>query len=250
MTTDQFTDFGVSAAQYIDGTYLEKVQDWHVSDSAWKASKVLQMMEKNHLTFNSIYDIGCGAGQILVELQKKIKSDVTLAGFDISPQAIEIAKSKENANLKFYYDDFLKAKVASADLILLLDVFEHVPDYLGFLDAMRKKTKWIIFHIPLDMCARDILRKSNYLLNTRKTYGHLHYFSKETALATLSDLGYDVVDYSYTDDDEIQGKNALRRFKQRINYQIRKNMFRFNPSLAAAIFAHFNLMVLARGDQE
>ncbi|MGZ7138650.1 MAG: class I SAM-dependent methyltransferase [Halobacteriota archaeon] len=249
MRTEQFTDFGVSAAQYIDGTYLDKVQDWHVGDSAWKASKVFKMMEKNHLTFDSIYDVGCGVGQILVELQKKIKSDVTLAGFDVSPQAIEIAKSKENANLKFYYDDFLKAEVAPADLILLLDVFEHVPDYLGFLDAMRKKTKWIIFHIPLDMCARDILRKSNYMLNTRKTYGHLHYFSKETALATLVDLRYDIVDYFYTDDDEIHGKNALRGFRQRMNYQIRKNVFRFNPSFAAAFFAHFNLIVLARGDQ-
>ena len=170
-----------------------------------------------------------------------------MAGFDISPQAIEIAKSKENANLKFYNDDFLKAKVASADLILLLDVFEHVPDYLGFLDALRKKTKWIVFHIPLDMGARDIPRESNYMLYKRKKYGHLHYFSKETALATLSNLGYDVVDYFYTTDDEI---GAQRRFKKRINSEIRKNLFRLNPGLTAAFFTHSNLMVLARGDQE
>jgi len=247
MTTDRYTDFGVSAAQYTDGTYLEKVQDWHASNSPWKASKVLQMMERNRLTFDSICDVGCGAGQVLVEMQKKIKTDVPLAGFDISPQAIEIAKSKENANLKFYNDDFLKAKVASTDLILLLDVFEHVPDYLGFLDALRKKTKWIIFHIPLDMGAWDILRKSNYMLFMQKTYGHLHYFSKETALATLSDVGYDVVDYFYTSDDEIfHPPRAL----ERINSQIRKNVYRLSSGLAAAIFSHSNLMVLARGDQE
>ena len=247
MTTDRYTDFGVSAAQYADGTYLEKVQDWHASNSPWKASKVLQMMERNRLTFDSICDVGCGAGQVLVEMQKKLKTDVPLAGFDISPQAIEIAKSKENANLKFYNDDFLKAKVASTDLILLLDVFEHVPDYLGFLDALRKKTKWIIFHIPLDMGAWDILRKSNYMLFMQKTYGHLHYFSKETALATLSDVGYDVVDYFYTSDDEIfHPPRAL----ERINSQIRKNVYRLSSGLAAAIFSHSNLMVLARGDQE
>ncbi|MFZ1022060.1 MAG: class I SAM-dependent methyltransferase [Halobacteriota archaeon] len=245
----ELTDFRVSAAQYADGTYLEKVQDCHVGDSPWKASKVLQMMEKNHLTCESIYDIGCGAGQILVELQKEINRDVALAGFDISPQAIEIARSKEDANLKFYNDDFLKAKVASADLVLLLDVFEHVPDYLGFLDALRKKTKWVIFHIPLDMCARTILSKSNYMLYMRKRYGHLHYFSKETALATLANLGYEVVDYFYTFDDEIR-QNTLRGFEARMIFQIRKNMFRFDPGLAAAIFPHFNLLVLARGDQD
>ena len=136
--------------------------------------------------------------------------------------------------------------MASTDLILLLDVFEHVPDYLGFLDALRKKTKWIIFHIPLDMGAWDILRKSNYMLFMQKTYGHLHYFSKETALATLSDVGYDVVDYFYTSDDEIFHPPRAR---ERINSQIRKNVYRLSSGLAAAIFSHSNLMVLARGDQ-
>jgi predicted TPR repeat methyltransferase len=245
--TDRYTDFGVHAAQYADGTYSEKVQDWHVGDSPWKASKVFQMMQKNHLTYDSICDVGCGAGQVLVELQKKIKSDVTLMGFDISPQAIEIAKSKENANLKFYLDDFLRANGVSADLMLLLDVFEHVPDYLGFLAALKKRTKWIILHIPLDMSARAILRKSNWMLFMHKQYGHLHYFSKETALATLSDVGYDVVDYFYTAEDEIRHPHATL---ERIDHQIRKNVYRFNPGLAAAIFTHFNLMVLARGDQE
>ena len=247
MTTDRYTDFGVSAAQYTDGTYLEKVQDWHAEMSPWKASKVFQMIERNHLSFDFICDIGCGVGQILVELQKKIKSDVALAGFDISPQAIEIAKSKENANLKFYNDDFLNSKVDSVDLILLLDVFEHVPDYLGFLDGLRKRTNWIIFHIPLDMGARAILRKSDWMLFMHEKYGHLHYFSKETALATLSDVGYDVVDYFYTADHEWLHPHGTL---ERINHQIRKNVYRFNPGLAAAIFTHFNLMVLARGDQE
>ncbi|MGA7193436.1 MAG: class I SAM-dependent methyltransferase [Anaerolineales bacterium] len=240
----------MTANQYTDGTYLEKVKDWHISDSPWKASKVFQMIEKNHLVFKSLYDIGCGAGQILAELQTKLDKDVRLAGFDISPQAIEIAKLKENAGLKFFNDDFLTAEIASPDVLLLLDVFEHIPDYLGFLDSLRKKANWIVFHIPLDMCARAVLSKSFYMLYMRKQYGHLHYFSKETALATLSDLGYEIIDYFYTVDDEIGSNNIQRGLKERIHYEIRKNLFRLNPGLAAASFTHFNLMVLARGDRK
>jgi predicted TPR repeat methyltransferase len=236
--------------RYIDGTYLEKVQDWHVHDSKYKASKVFQMIEKNHLVFNSVYDIGCGAGEILVELQKKINGHERLAGFDISPQAIGIAKSKENATLKFYNEDFLQSKIVLPDLLLLLDVFEHIPDYLGFLDAMRRKTNWIIFHIPLDMCAYTILRKSNYLLENRKQFGHLHYFSKETSLATISESGFEIVDYFYTTDHEIGGASAFLGFKATVYYQIRKIMYRFTPDLAAAVLPHFNLMVLARGDRK
>lgn len=236
--------------QYINGTYLEKVKDWHVHDSPYKASKVFQMIKKNHLVFNSVYDIGCGAGEILVELQKKINGDVRFAGFDISPQAIEIAKSKENANLKFYNEDFLQSKIVSSDLLLLLDVFEHIPDYLGFLEVLRRKTNWIIFHIPLDMCAYAILCESNYMLENRERFGHLHYFSKETSLVAISESGYEIVDYFYTADHEIGGASAFRGFKAKVYYQIRKIMFHFKPTLAAAVLPHFNLMVLARGDQK
>ena len=236
--------------QYTDGTYLEKVQDWHVSDSPWKAARVFQMIERNRLTFHSVYDVGCGAGQVLVELRRMIPGNALFAGFDISPQAIDLAKTREDVNLKFYNADFLKAEGPSPDLILLLDVFEHVPDYLGFLDAMKKKADWIIFHIPLDMCARAVLRNSGYMLYMRKQYGHLHYFSKETALATLSDLGYEIVDYFYTLDDEIGGERAVKGLGGAVNYRIRQAVFRLNPGFAAAFFTHFNLMVLARGDNK
>ena len=58
--------------QYTNGVYLEKVKDWHVSDFPWKASNVFHMIEKHSLSVHTVYDIGCGAGEILVELQKKI----------------------------------------------------------------------------------------------------------------------------------------------------------------------------------
>lgn len=236
--------------RYTDGTYLEKVKDWHISDSHWKASKVFQILDKNHLEFKSIYDVGCGAGQILVDLQDKINGDVSLAGFDISPQAIEIAKPHENIRLKFYNADFLTSEATPPDVLLLLDVFEHVPDYIGFLDRLRKKSDWVVFHIPLDFCARSVLRRSYYMIYMRENFGHLHYFSKETALATLSDLGFEIIDYFFTVDDEIGGIRAQKGIREKVQYGIRKTLFRFKPDLTAAIFTHFNLMVLARGDRK
>lgn len=235
--------------QYTDGTYLEKVGDWHVADSRWKASKVFEMMERNRLVFDSVYDVGCGAGEVLVELQKRARRDVVFSGFDISPQAIDIARRKENASLKFYREDFLAAEIAAPDLLLLLDVFEHVPDYLGFLDALRRKVDWIIFHIPLDMCTTALLQKSEHMLYMRKQYGHLHYFSKETALATLVDVGYEMRDHFHTSDDEISGATVRRSRTKKLLYQLRRQLFRARPDLAAACLSRFNLMVLARGDR-
>ena len=233
--------------RYIDGTYLEKVTDWHAGDSPWKASKILQMLEKNNLKPKSIYDVGCGAGEILVELQKRMDEETELCGYDISPQAISISKKKQNDKLRFYNEDFLTSNASPPDLLLLLDVFEHVPDYMGFLDVLRIKVDWILFHIPLDIAARELLRRSEYMLYMREKFGHLHYFTKDTALATLRDVGYEIIDYYYTDDAETAVK-APRRLKQKLNYKLRKFVFYWKPDLAASLWSNFNIMVLARGD--
>ena len=45
------------------------------------------------------------------------------------------------------------------DLILCIDVFEHVEDYIGFLKTLKNKSKYHIFNIPLDMCALKVLEK-------------------------------------------------------------------------------------------
>jgi SAM-dependent methyltransferase len=234
---------------YTDGTYLAKVADWHAADSLWKASQVFTMLERNRLAFDSLYDVGCGAGQVLAELQRRIRRPVKFAGFDISPQAIDIARANAKGSLEFFREDFLTADVAPPDVLLLLDVFEHVPDYLGFLEALRRKAKWIVFHVPLDACITALLQGSEHMLYMRKQYGHLHYFTKETALATLVDTGYEVRDHFYTSDDEISGDTVRRTLVQKLIYHVRKGLFRIRPDLAAACFSRFNLMVLARGDR-
>ncbi len=236
----------IESNQYTNGEYLEKVRSWHQEDSYWKAQQVLRMLQKHKLAPNSVYDIGCGAGKILVELQKNMDTCHDFRGFDISPQAISIANEIENTNIKFYNEDILDSEVVSPDLFLMLDVFEHISDYRSFLDSVRKKTDWIIFHIPLDIAANQVIRKSKYMRHMHDTYGHLHFFTKETALYTLSDLDYDIVDYFYTDDKDIDGSWGV---KPRLSYGLRKMMFHLNSHLTASFFNGFNLLVLARGDR-
>lgn len=237
----------MNTSRYLNGAYLAKVKDWHAGDSPWKASKVLQMIEKHRLAPGSVYDIGCGAGEILVELQKNWKADVRLAGFDISPQAISLAKPKENERLEFHQEDFLETAASPPDLTLVLDVFEHVPDYIGFLESLKARTDWVIFHIPLDMTAEAVLRRSKWMLYMRETYGHLHYFTRETVLAILADVGYEIIDCFYTDDFEIT-EVAPKGLKQKIAFDLRRHLSRINQRLAASVFGHFNLLLLARGD--
>lgn len=246
--------------RYREGAYLNKVPDWHAGDSPWKADKVLRMLEKHGLAPRTVCDIGCGAGEILVELQKKMGPDIQFTGYDISPQAIAICKPKENTTLRFQECDVAKSgdKADSFDLVLLLDVFEHVPDYLGFLQSVTGRAKWFVFHIPLDLAVESMLRGSRHLMFMRETFGHLHFFTQETALATLADTGYSVVNYTFTFDGEISGmgkmpvglKAKLWHAIRSIRFLLVKLTYRINPSLAARLFKGFNLLVLTEGTKD
>ena len=57
---------------YLDGGYLAKNPGWHVEESAWKATHILRMLKQNHLSPRTVCDVGCGAGEVLKQLQESI----------------------------------------------------------------------------------------------------------------------------------------------------------------------------------
>jgi len=126
------------------------------------------------------------------------------------------------------------------DLLLMLDVFEHVEDYIGLVRDVRSKAKHKLFHIPLDLSVQAVIRR-NGLLRRRDDHAHLHYFTKETALRTLTDVGYQIVDYFYTPRCIELGERPVQR-AARIP---RKVSFAVAPDLTVRILGGYSLMVLA-----
>ena len=237
-------------ARYQDGRYLERVPQWHAPDAPWKSAQVLMMLARHQLSPRSVCDVGCGAGEILARLQGSL-GGARLVGYDISNQAIALCKPKENAQLTFRHGDLLREPGEVFDLLLSLDVLEHVADYLGFLAALRPRARWFIFHIPLDLNLHAVARGSRHLLHMRERYGHLHYFTAETALATLSDAGFRVVDSAFTWDHEPAParanamKAALTNPGRWATHLLEALVFRLSPSTAARWRPGYNLLVLA-----
>src|SRR5207253_3642233 len=98
--------------------------------------------------------------------------EAILWGYDISPQAIELAKNRANERLHSRLGDFSDVKNAYFELILVLDVIEHLQDYFGFLCDLKENGRHKIFHIPLDLPVQTVGRK-HALLKRRDMYGHL-----------------------------------------------------------------------------
>lgn len=95
---------------YTSGEYANKNQSFHIEDSPWKAQQILQMMQKHHLKVSSLCEVGCGAGGILDTLQQSLPKTVNLFGYEISPQAFELAQTRTNERLHFFCDDLLTSK--------------------------------------------------------------------------------------------------------------------------------------------
>jgi cyclopropane fatty-acyl-phospholipid synthase-like methyltransferase len=227
---------------YTSGTYFEKNPDWHIGESPWKARHVLRMVTQNRITPKTICEVGCGAGEVLKQLQGHMDSGCEFWGYDIAPQAFELSKSRANARLHFKLADIRQEQNILFDLILMMDVIEHVEDYFSFLREIRPKSRYTIVHIPLDLSVQTVLRR-NGLLKVRESYGHIHYFTKETAMQTLKDVGYEVLDYSYTARATELPTQEVRRNVLKLP---RKLLFALNQDLAAHMLGGWSLLVLAR----
>jgi hypothetical protein len=223
---------------YCSGEYAARNPSWHQEHSQWKAMQVIRMLEKHNLQPSRLVEVGCGAGGILECLHRQLVPQPDCVGYEISPQAFSMAQQREARGLHFHYGS-IEALDETFDVVLAMDVFEHVEDYLGFIRGLQSLARWKIFHIPLDLSVLSVARPI-YLTMAREQVGHLHYFTRETALASLEQAGLKVRDSFFTSVEIDQGVHGRKRLQA-----FRKLLFARNAELAARLLGGFSLLVLA-----
>ena len=226
---------------YRNGDYLRRNPDWHVGESSWKAMQISKMLLQHDIQPRSVCEVGCGAGEVLKQLQFRLSKDCILCGYDISPQAFALSSSRANDRLTFKLMDISQETSSNYDLMLVLDVLEHVEDYFTLLRTIRGKAKHTLFHVPLDLSVQTILRREG-LLKRRDLHAHLHYFTKEIILQLLQENAYKVVDYFYTPRSIDLGAGwtqALLRVPRAIGFLLTQD-------LCVRVLGGYSLMVLAR----
>lgn len=182
--------------RYLDDQYLIKNPTWQAEDSPWKSGLVLDLLTRYGINPSRIADVGCGAGGVLENLRYAIP-DADLFGFDVAPSVTRFWSRPQLSGISFQRVDFLNDTSSVFDLILLLDVIEHVANPFDFLARLRPRARHFVFHIPLDLSAISVLRETP-LIRQRRNVGHLHYFTKKLALALLHESRFQVIDARYT----------------------------------------------------
>lgn len=227
---------------YTQGEYFEKHPSWHIEDSSWKVKQLMKIIKRNHLQPTSICEVGCGAGEILNQLYSQMPKQVRFYGYEISPQAFELCQERKKERLQFYLKNLFDDKETFFDLILCIDLIEHVENCFGFLRDLKIKAEYKIFHIPLELSVQTVLR-SKPILKSRQYVGHIHYFTKETAIAMLEDTGYDILDYFYTGSSIDLPDNSFQTLFARLP---RKIMYKFNKDIAVRFLGGYSLLILAK----
>lgn len=226
---------------YESGAYLEQNPTWDIEDSPWKARQVTKALRAASITPATLCDIGCGVGQVIRELRRDYPT-CRFTGYDLSPQAITKAKQLDDDKSAVFEVSDWSTINGHFDVALALDVFEHIEDYYGFLRKIKTIADVKVFHVPLDWTVRSTLSWES-IQQTYNKVGHLHFFTKDTAMATFNHCGYEVLHWFYTPSYFDMPKPGIG---YSINRAILKLACSINVDLAERVLGGHQLMVLAR----
>lgn len=180
-----------TCATYQTGQYWDVHSSFHEEDAGFKVANFRRLigLTRSDTADLSLLDIGCASGEFLRRLRPHF--DGRLVGCDLSTAAIDRAKASTTAGAIDFELGSVDDLDETFDIVTLNDVFEHVDDYIGFLRQVRDVGTTFYFHIPLDMYVLSLARHT--YMSARRRFGHLHYFTPPSAVATLECCGYEVV---------------------------------------------------------
>jgi len=121
------------------GNLLGKLNSYQKDRLAWLVDRVDQN--------DSVLDLGCGDGAILIGLKKLGFKNIS--GMDSSDVAINFLNSQDIRATKLVLDPDKKAALPVFDHIILFEVLEHLPNSENVLiDTLEKANKSVFVSVP------------------------------------------------------------------------------------------------------
>ena len=230
--------------RYTDGTYLRENPGWHGEDAPWKLAHVLRALSQAGVLerVHRVCDVGCGSGDLLKTWARQ-RPDMHFTGCDISPQAHALCVKDAPSNVRFVHGS--QTEGAPFDLVMAVDVLEHVPDMDPFLEFLHTQADLLLLHVPLDLSFRSVL-KPEILEQERRTVGHLHFFTGPYLRRFLAQRNYEVLSWHYTN-KYVERPPVLMSVRSKIGMWIRRLAHYGLPrAWAAWLVGGYSVMLVAR----
>jgi SAM-dependent methyltransferase len=180
---------GQDLAGFYDSAYArggERHARWRELGARGKADHVERLVREADLTSERIVELGCGDGALLSELSQRGVGG-SLAGFDISEAALELARARSIPRVE-RLDRFDGRHVPDGDydLAVLSHVLEHVPEPGRLLREAARVARAVIVEVPLE---RNLSGSRAVKRSQSEEIGHLAALDRDAVRALAEGAG-------------------------------------------------------------
>lgn len=249
---------------YLKDEYIKKNPSLHAEDSEWKIGKIIPLIDilinKYYITDHEInlLDVGGGAGLILKGISNYIENfyniKVNRYALDLS-HGMLLVQEKNNPNARLLNEDVCSTSLRNKeiDIVLMVDVIEHIPDSVKALKELERITRFAIFKVPLEdsiiLNVWNFLKKGKPRQDAINTVGHINIYNPFTLKREIEENGGLILNSSFTNVYEYVLKNELyfKRMDKKnkaINI-IASQMFKASPKLCSYLFTDFAMILVS-----
>jgi len=238
---------------YSSDDYIDKNPSLHEEDSDWKVKMIWPYVENicDRLKRKEIIvlDVGGGAGKILSDVCYKIEQKYNLrikkTILDLSQKMLDL-QLKNNSGSQVLKKDIRSTNLPnkSVDLVLMIDVIEHVPKPEKAMKEIARISDFVIFKVPLE--DNLILKLLNLITlgrfreeKTLGVNGHINTYNIKTLTEEIENHCGQIIEYEYTNAHEyfLKSKDYQRRntFVHRLTYFFGNILYKLHPAISAKV---------------
>jgi SAM-dependent methyltransferase len=236
---------------YASGEYIRNNPTLDVEDVPWKLSKIIPLAnafaDQCCSTKVKILDVGGGAGLLLKGISDFLgtkKMHVEKYALDLSREMLEMQK-KNNADIVLLIENSIENtsfRDKEFDLVLMVDVLEHVPDVASALRELRRIAKYVIYKVPIEnnlyYNGLNLLKRGGLRRDILQKVGHVNFFSCRTIEKQMRSTGV-IVACNFTNVFEFllsAGYHRGTTMKEKVVFTTAKYIFRLSPRLCSFLF--------------
>jgi SAM-dependent methyltransferase len=174
--------------------------DYNAQASQWKWGHLRPLISR-HLTPRSVLEFGCGSGEMLA-LARSSFPGAKLYGIDLAERMIEMARQRlGDATLMRGSDELLRDWRPPVDLVLAIDILEHLEDPVRVASALGKAGRFVALWIPIE---RRVIRLgiAKQKSGIEHLSGHIHFWTLDESRRLLRAAGLRILDQGMADPPE------------------------------------------------
>lgn len=253
--------FSKISSFYKNGIYLSKNPLLHSEDSLWKTKKIIPLVDilMKHLKNKeiTILDAGGGAGIILNKIAnyitKKYNLKVNKFILDLNAEMLKIQKKNNPDIKKVVLGDIRNTpfREKEIDLVLMIDVLEHIPEPKKALKEIKRISKYAIFKVPLENnYGNTIQEKIDSGISRRKCIdeiGHINIYNFSQLKEEIESNYGIIINSNFT--NVFQYNNHSKTWKKksslykRVKNYIAMIVYFLSPRICSLLFLDFAIIL-------